>query len=211
MVAFLLLSHYIPICITLLPMPATRPAHPILFHVIFLIITGEDYKLPPPLSCHFISHLPSVQIFSLAPCSRSVRPSNNIRVFRLAKTAREAIHVVPRTDASWQMYWRLQLKYRHLPLSLVVKLSAREHQRFSCSDRHVSVLHAKHTLETSWLGMLACSLRPSRRSILAISKLTKKTKLHGLSPRANYTDRATDACRRSDCQLLRTKGATWSA
>jgi hypothetical protein len=30
-----------------------------------------------------------------------------------------------------------------------------------------------------------------------------KTKLHGLSPQANYTDRATAACRRSDCQLLR--------
>jgi hypothetical protein len=44
------------------------------------------------------------------------------------------------------------------------------------------------------------------------SKLTKiKTKLHGLSPRANYTDRATAACWQSDCQLLRTDGATWSA
>jgi hypothetical protein len=31
-----------------------------------------------------------------------------------------------------------------------------------------------------------------------------------LSPRANYTDRATAACRRSDCQLLRIEGATWS-
>jgi hypothetical protein len=29
------------------------------------------------------------------------------------------------------------------------------------------------------------------------------TKTNGLSPRANYTDRATAACRRSDCQLLR--------
>jgi hypothetical protein len=38
-----------------------------------------------------------------------------------------------------------------------------------------------------------------------------KTKLHGLSPQANYTDRATAACRRSDCQLLRIEGATWSA
>jgi hypothetical protein len=36
-------------------------------------------------------------------------------------------------------------------------------------------------------------------------------KLHGLNPRANYTDRATAACRRSDCQLLRIEGATWSA
>jgi hypothetical protein len=38
-----------------------------------------------------------------------------------------------------------------------------------------------------------------------------KTKLHGLSQRANYTDRATAACRQSDCQLLRINGATWSA
>jgi hypothetical protein len=32
---------------------------------------------------------------------------------------------------------------------------------------------------------------------------TKTKKLHGLSPRANYIDRATAVCRRSDCQLLR--------
>jgi hypothetical protein len=37
------------------------------------------------------------------------------------------------------------------------------------------------------------------------------SKLRGLSPRANYTDRATAACRRSDCQLLRIEGDTWSA
>jgi hypothetical protein len=36
-------------------------------------------------------------------------------------------------------------------------------------------------------------------------------KLHGLSPQANYTDRATAACRRSNCQLLRIESATWSA
>jgi hypothetical protein len=33
-----------------------------------------------------------------------------------------------------------------------------------------------------------------------------KKELHGLSRRANYTDRATAACRRSDCQLLRIEG-----
>jgi hypothetical protein len=38
-----------------------------------------------------------------------------------------------------------------------------------------------------------------------------KTKLHGLSLRANYTDRATAACRRSDCQLVQIEGAMWSA
>jgi hypothetical protein len=35
--------------------------------------------------------------------------------------------------------------------------------------------------------------------------------LHGLSPRANYTDQATAACRQSDCQLLQIESATWSA
>jgi hypothetical protein len=52
---------------------------------------------------------------------------------------------------------------------------------------------------------------PIDYSNYAWRRLLKKTKLQGLSPRANYTDRATAACRRSDCQLLRIKGATWSA
>jgi hypothetical protein len=38
-----------------------------------------------------------------------------------------------------------------------------------------------------------------------------KKELRGLSPLANYTDRATPACRRSYCQLLRIESATWSA
>jgi hypothetical protein len=46
---------------------------------------------------------------------------------------------------------------------------------------------------------------------LTVTEKNKKTKLHGLSPRANYTDRATAACRRSDCQPMRIEGATWSA
>jgi hypothetical protein len=44
--------------------------------------------------------------------------------------------------------------------------------------------------------------------IILCLKLKLKLKLHGLSPRANYTGRATAACRRSDCQLLRIEGAT---
>jgi hypothetical protein len=38
--------------------------------------------------------------------------------------------------------------------------------------------------------------------------IAAKIKLRGLSPRANYTDRATTACRRSYCQLLRLESAT---
>jgi hypothetical protein len=54
----------------------------------------------------------------------------------------------------------------------------------------------------------------AKTSLQASDPATKKiqtNKLHGLSPRANYTDRATAVCRRSDCQLLRIEGATWSA
>jgi hypothetical protein len=47
--------------------------------------------------------------------------------------------------------------------------------------------------------------------LLYVLYYIKTTKLHGLSPRANYTDRATAACWRSDCQLVRIEGATWSA
>jgi hypothetical protein len=49
-------------------------------------------------------------------------------------------------------------------------------------------------------------LQPTRFVWLFSTK--KKTKLHGLSPRANYTDRATAACRRSDCQLVRIEGVS---
>jgi hypothetical protein len=44
---------------------------------------------------------------------------------------------------------------------------------------------------------------------LNLKKVAKK--LHGLNPQENYTDLATAACRRSDFQLLRIEGATWSA
>jgi hypothetical protein len=44
-----------------------------------------------------------------------------------------------------------------------------------------------------------------------MNKQATNNKLHGLSPRANYTDRATAASRRSGCQHLRIEGATWSA
>jgi hypothetical protein len=45
---------------------------------------------------------------------------------------------------------------------------------------------------------------------LCILMITK-TKLRGFGPRANYTDRATAACWRSYCQILRTEGVAWSA
>jgi hypothetical protein len=59
--------------------------------------------------------------------------------------------------------------------------------------------------------IFSCKERLMRFQYFILKIAKTKTKLHGLSPRANYTDRASAACRRSDCQLLRIEGATWSA
>jgi hypothetical protein len=45
-------------------------------------------------------------------------------------------------------------------------------------------------------------------SYITAQKKERKNKLRGLSLQANYTNRATSACRRSDCQLLLREGAT---
>jgi hypothetical protein len=44
-----------------------------------------------------------------------------------------------------------------------------------------------------------CQNNHQHRLLQVRSVLTYTNKLHGLSPWANYTDRATAACRRSDC------------
>jgi hypothetical protein len=52
---------------------------------------------------------------------------------------------------------------------------------------------------------------PRDDEVYKCKDIKKTFKLHGLSPRANYIDRATATYRRSDCQLLRIEGAMWSA
>jgi hypothetical protein len=44
-----------------------------------------------------------------------------------------------------------------------------------------------------------------------ITKLKKELNFVAFSPQANYTDRATAACRRSYSQLLQIEGVAWSA
>jgi hypothetical protein len=70
------------------------------------------------------------------------------------------------------------------------------------------VVESKGSDDGVWHSYWVSRLCPSN-VILNARKHIKK--LLGLSPRANNTDRATAACRRNDCQLLRIEGATWSA
>jgi hypothetical protein len=65
-------------------------------------------------------------------------------------------------------------------------------------------------LEPQWSQAL-CEEYYSLQCDAMQSHMFTKKKLHGLSPRANYTDRATAACLRSDCQLVQIEGAMWSA
>jgi hypothetical protein len=58
----------------------------------------------------------------------------------------------------------------------------------------------KSSQASSWT---VASSEKETECCFGICSITLKTKLHCLSPRANYTDRATAACRRSDCQLVR--------
>jgi hypothetical protein len=68
----------------------------------------------------------------------------------------------------------------------------------------------KEIIRTKTFRLLTLKLE-LKKNIYIYIYLYKTNKLHGLSPRENYTYRATAACRRSDCQLLRIKGAMWSA
>jgi hypothetical protein len=75
----------------------------------------------------------------------------------------------------------------------------------------------RHFRYTDALGLFVLSSQADhaiekRCFVPVISLVTEQiNKLHGLSPRANYTNRATVASRRSGCQLLRINGAAWSA
>jgi hypothetical protein len=90
-----------------------------------------------------------------------------------------------------------EIQIHHLHTSILKKPSIL--QRIRC-----------FTIAHSYLLLSARSMYSYIQLHLLNIHLEKK-KLHGLSPRANYTDRATAACRRSDCQLLRIEGAMWSA
>jgi hypothetical protein len=65
-------------------------------------------------------------------------------------------------------------------------------------------------LKVWWACTLLC---PLERADLcpSLDCGQKQTKLHGLSPRANYTDREAAACWQSCSQLLRIEGVVWSA
>jgi hypothetical protein len=78
---------------------------------------------------------------------------------------------------------------------------------YKSSDCYVNLLnrmtntgHGEYVRIRQWWIPLA-TFKGLNHTVFEIKK-----KLHGLNPRANYTDRATAAWRRSDCQLFADRG-----
>jgi hypothetical protein len=98
---------------------------------------------------------------------------------------------------------------------LLRNLAFRENSRRNILALRISIVSvlscSNSTIVELGASVLIATL--SRQLWLHLNKISHLHSeiLHGLSPRANYIDRATSACRRSDCQLLRIEGATWSA
>jgi hypothetical protein len=93
--------------------------------------------------------------------------------------------------------------------------------RLSINLIHISI-RCTHLLIYIYLSMFLCLTVSLHDLYFYIYKyicvclcvyLSKTKKLNSVafSPQTNYTDRATAACRRSYCQLLRIEGVAWSA
>jgi hypothetical protein len=89
-------------------------------------------------------------------------------------------------------------------------------RHFSSAESNCAYNYSRHEHNTAHWRIEAqeCSIQNCPHETITETGegvLKNWTKLRGLSPRANYTHRATAACRRSDCQLLRIEFVTWSA
>jgi hypothetical protein len=118
--------------------------------------------------------------------------------------------------------WRCACCYGHpIKGQRMCTLPYRNIHQWHCNTDQLLCTLPYHNIH-QWLSAALTSYVLSVNSYVQTTKLfhrppfdcktkNKTNKLHGLSPRANYTGRATAASRRSDCQLLQIQGATWSA
>jgi hypothetical protein len=147
-------------------------------------------NLPRPL-------MPSWTCHRLRKCSFIVSFTNSIAYWLPSHTSAYRGHVgtINITVNIFIIIYTSTICYRHTHI---------------CIWRFPTRLHSRNHIDHSTWRTIKLLGHPFKYKKNMTSNVEKK-KLHGLSPRANYTDRATAACRRSDCQFLRIEGATWSA
>ena len=99
----------------------------------------------------------------------------------------------------------IQKIYRHTSNVVItgegLYSSYSQNQAFNRLDNSFSVFRHISKYVTSHQLWLVCFISLSSPTTFNNLSWHKKTKLRGLSPRANYTDRAAAAGRRSQCQL----------
>jgi hypothetical protein len=114
------------------------------------------------------------------------------------------------------------IKARKTPLRVVQKFNFTPRPRTQISYLKVPIDRSSCTefwrpLDTSSVILnkslnIKRKYRPNARLLSkAVYHPKKKSKLRGLIPGENYTDRATAACWRSWCQLLWIEGVAWSS
>jgi hypothetical protein len=124
----------------------------------------------------------------------------------LLRASKWAAHV--NYDFDGRICCEMRLHCGTKPQAWPLYRAASSGKRLAVWQAPICVARASSSIATIWQCFDAWRQGVPHCHLLA-NKQTNK--LHGLSPRANYTDRATAACRRSDCQLLRIESATWSA
>jgi hypothetical protein len=119
------------------------------------------------------------------------------------------------THFRWQLSWPQDHRAARIrpieKFSSLIGIWTCNHPACSKVSQPITHVSAPFLPSQSCLSTGAWNMQITLESIITGDRHKQTNKLCGLSPRANYTDRATAACRWSDCQLLRIKGATWSA
>jgi hypothetical protein len=175
-------------------MHATCPTHLILFDLIIVIIFGEKCKqwsswlcnfLQPPVTSSLLGPNLITNIFYFFISILLIPYSYSVKVFHFSLD----LYTISRTP--WTSDWPIT---RPLP-----KYRTTQTQKNVHTHTHTHT-HTKHPCP-KW-DSNPWSQRPSEQRQFMPETARQLwpanyTKLHGLSPQANYTDRATAACRRS--------------
>jgi hypothetical protein len=136
-------------------------------------------------------------------------------IFRVEKYASERLTLnvqlgVPFVRLLWFLFWML-LSVSSWDFRGIYLLDLLVQSRVLSSSNMGTVTRADLKCWVQTHNQLRKTSKVTNSHFTLSIYITNKKKLRGLSPLANYTDRATAACRRSQDRRLQIEGAAWSA